>query len=121
VKHCTNGQFDEQNLGGKVESTKAGGDNLKVIWIKFSHSKFGCFILNIIATLREARLHLQLKIQPRFCPTAYTCPWKDKINNFKHSFTILQRRKSLKNCAKFILNESNKKGIFEWMKERCLY
>ncbi len=43
------------------------GDNLKVVLVKFSTLSVAVFVMSVIDWHRQARLHLKLKMWPRFC------------------------------------------------------
>jgi hypothetical protein len=49
---------------------KLTGENLKVIWAKFSSLILAVLVSSVIAWYRQARPHLELKTWPRFCPVS---------------------------------------------------
>jgi hypothetical protein len=49
---------------------KLTGENLKVVWAKFSTLSWAVFIMSAIARYGSTRNHLKLKTRPRFCPVS---------------------------------------------------
>jgi hypothetical protein len=52
----------------QLGAQKLTGENLKVVWAKFSTLSLAVFVMSIIAWYRQTRSYLKLKTQPRFCP-----------------------------------------------------
>jgi hypothetical protein len=61
--------FPGQGCHGRDRGVrKLTGENLEVVWAKFSNFKLGCLVVYAIAQRMQARPSLELKARPRFCP-----------------------------------------------------
>ncbi len=56
------------------------GVKIKCAWAEFSTLSWPVFVLSMIAWLRQERPHLELKVQPRFCPVSLSLSMDEHSN-----------------------------------------
>jgi hypothetical protein len=67
---------------------KLAGENLKVIWAKFSTLSWSVFDMSVIAWHLKARPLLELKIRHRFCPVWFSLSMQGSLTEGEGSVQL---------------------------------